>query len=158
MHAPNLTGQDAGYLIRQLEYFRTGKRGKIEDLHGFQMVGRANAIPDPQGVVAAVSFIGELTEKPAAPSARRSVPKKIVDLVPQCIACHGAAGAGNPSLQAPALNRLDAPYIVRQLNNFRSGIRGYDPADAPGARMAAAARALPDREAIDLLAAYFAGQ
>jgi cytochrome c553 len=52
-----------------------------------------------------------------------------------CAACHGGAGEGNPALQAPALAGQGSAYIQRQLANFRSGLRGGEASDAPGAQM-----------------------
>ncbi|WP_136162115.1 nuclear transport factor 2 family protein [Sphingomonas flavalba] len=155
MHAPDLTGLDAEYLARQLTNYRTGKRGKLDDAHGFQMVGRATAIPGPDGVKAVVSYITALPKPQAAPVANRPVPAAIRAIVPTCAACHGAAGEGNAALQAPALDRLDADYIARQLVNFRTGKRGYHADDVAGATMAASAQTIPDRKAIDALAAYY---
>jgi len=152
MFAPNLTGQDPAYLMRQLENFRTGKRGKIEDSHGFRMVGCAAAIPGAQGMSAIVLYISALRVRSNAPVLQRPAPTAITKT---CAGCHGDAGEGNPALQAPALNRLDVSYIARQLRNFRSGMRGYDPTDAPGITMAASARTVPDDETLESLAEYF---
>ena len=41
-----------------------------------------------------------------------------------CAGCHGAQGEGNASLQAPSLVNLDSWYLKRQIENFRSGVRG----------------------------------
>ena len=54
----------------------------------------------------------------------------------QCAACHGAAGQGNQALAAPALTQLSAQYLTRQLTHFVAGIRGSQPDDNAGKRMA----------------------
>ncbi|MFB3064155.1 MAG: cytochrome c, partial [Gammaproteobacteria bacterium] len=41
-----------------------------------------------------------------------------------CMACHGETGEGNAALKAPATGGLDEWYVVRQLTNFRAGVRG----------------------------------
>ncbi|WP_157217961.1 nuclear transport factor 2 family protein [Flavisphingomonas formosensis] len=155
MYAPNLTGQNGDYLIRQLTNFREGKRGKIDDGHGFPMVGRATAIPGADGVKAVVTYISTLPKPAAAPVASRAVPAAIAGIVPTCATCHGAAGEGNAEMQAPALNRLDHHYIAQQLINFRTGKRGYHADDDPGALMAASAKDIPDAETITALANYY---
>lgn len=155
MSAPNLTGQDPDYLVRQITNFRSGKRGKLDDAHGFQMVGRATAIPGPEGVKAVVSYIAGLPEKPAAPIAERPVPAAIAAIVPTCASCHGSAGEGNRDMQAPALNRLEKYYIARQLINFRDGKRGYHADDSAGAMMAASAKAIQNEQAINAFAEYY---
>lgn len=155
MYAPNLTGQDSDYLVRQLTNFREGKRGKVDDAHGFPMVGRATALPGPGGLKAVVSYIAGLPKPAAAPVAGRAVPAAIADIVQTCSTCHGAAGEGNAAMQAPALNRLDRAYIAQQLVNFRSGKRGYHADDSLGALMAASAQEIPGTEAITALANHY---
>ena len=155
MYAPNLTGQDADYLVRQLNNFRDGKRGKVDDAHGFPMVGRATAIPGRDGVKAVVSYIAGLPKLAAAPVASRATPAAIADIIQTCSTCHGAVGEGNADMQAPALNRLDRGYIAQQLVNFRSGKRGYHADDIQGALMATSAREIPGTDAITALANHY---
>ena len=119
------------------------------------MVGRATAVPGPEGVKAVVSYIGTLPRPPVAPVAQRAVPAAIAELVQTCATCHGAEGEGNPAMQAPALNRLDKPYIAQQLVNFRDGKRGYHADDMPGATMAASAKAIPGQAEITALANHY---
>lgn len=45
---------------------------------------------------------------------------------PACQACHGADGAGQPSLGYPRLAGLSAVYIVEQLKSFDDGSRSND--------------------------------
>lgn len=155
MYAPNLTGQDRDYLYRQLTNFRQGKRGKVDDGHGYPMVGRATAIPGEDGVKAVVDYIATLPKATAAPVASRALSPSIAGIVPVCATCHGAAGEGNVDMQAPALNRLDRNYIVQQLVNFRTGKRGYHDEDGPGAVMAASAKDIPEADRIAALAAFY---
>ncbi len=61
-----------------------------------------------------------------------------------CIACHGAQGEGNSSLGGPALAGQSADYLVRQLTNFQSGLRGTAPDDTRGNQMVAVAALLND--------------
>jgi cbb3-type cytochrome c oxidase subunit III len=73
-----------------------------------------------------------------------------------CVACHGASAQGNPSLGAPALAGQSAAYLERQLNDFRSGLRGANPKDSFGGQMRAASATLTDGKAIAAVAAYLA--
>jgi len=155
MYAPNLTGQDSDYLVQQILNFREGKRGKLDDAHGFPMVGRATAISGEDGIKAVVSYIAALPKAPATPFADRPVPVAIADIVQTCAACHGPTGGGNAEMQAPALDRLDRHYIAQQLANFRSGKRGYHPDDVQGALMAATAKDIHGEKAIAALAQYY---
>ena len=54
----------------------------------------------------------------------------------QCAVCHGAAGEGNRALGAPGLTQLSSDYVTRQLSHFISGVRGAQPDDDAGKRMA----------------------
>jgi cytochrome c553 len=74
-----------------------------------------------------------------------------------CAGCHGAQAEGNATLQAPALVNLDAWYLKRQLQNFRSGVRGSHPADTFGAQMAASSALLADDAAIDAVIGQISG-
>ena len=40
-----------------------------------------------------------------------------------CASCHGASGAGNPSLGAPNLTLFSNAYLERQLRGFQEGWR-----------------------------------
>ena len=73
-----------------------------------------------------------------------------------CAACHGAMGEGNAALQAPALAGQGAAYLERQLQHFKTGVRGGDPEDTQGAQMKAMAATLADED-IPVVAAYLAG-
>lgn len=67
-----------------------------------------------------------------------------------CIACHGDAAQGNVALGAPALAGQDSAYLVRQLQHFKSGVRGSDPRDSQGAQMRAMALPLSDDAMLQL--------
>ena len=69
-----------------------------------------------------------------------------------CAACHGATGLGNRAMQAPSLVNLDPWYVSRQLENFRSGVRGKHPKDAQGMQMASQASLLRDDQAVEAVA------
>lgn len=63
-----------------------------------------------------------------------------------CATCHGAAGEGNPALKAPALAGQLASYTERQLQHFRSGVRGADSRDTPGMQMKGMALVLSEAD------------
>jgi cytochrome c oxidase subunit 2 len=72
-----------------------------------------------------------------------------------CVACHGDAGQGNAALGAPALAGQGAVYLQRQLQHFKTGVRGTDPRDTQGAQMKAMAATLTDADIV-LLTEYLA--
>lgn len=71
-----------------------------------------------------------------------------------CQTCHGPNAEGNRSMNSPRLVGLQEWYLVRQLNNFRSGVRGFDPEDTYGQQMAAKAKTLPNEQAVSDVVAY----
>jgi cytochrome c oxidase subunit 2 len=71
-----------------------------------------------------------------------------------CVACHGADGTGNVALNAPALAGQLPDYLERQLQHFKSGVRGADPKDTPGQQMRGMASSLGDDAAIAAVVAY----
>ncbi len=83
-------------------------------------------------------------------------PEKGKELFKICAACHGQNGEGNKALNAPANSGQNEWYVVRQLKNFRAGIRGADPKDIFGTQMRPMAMSLPDDQAVEDVAAYVA--
>ena len=71
-----------------------------------------------------------------------------------CATCHGPNAEGMKEMNAPGLAGREEWYIVRQLQNFRAGIRGGNPADTYGLQMAPMAQVLPDAQAMEDVAAY----
>jgi cytochrome c oxidase subunit 2 len=57
-------------------------------------------------------------------------------------------------MNAPALAGREDWYLIRQMQNFKDGVRGKDPADTYGLQMAPMAQLLADRQAIEDVAAY----
>jgi cytochrome c oxidase subunit II len=74
-----------------------------------------------------------------------------------CATCHGPNAEGMPEMNAPALAGREEWYLVRQLENFKSGARGADPRDIYGLQMAPMARVLADAQAVEDVVAYLSG-
>jgi cytochrome c553 len=72
-----------------------------------------------------------------------------------CAACHGDAAQGNATPGAPALAGQGSAYLQRQLQHFKTGVRGSDPRDTQGAQMKAMAATLSEDDIL-LLAEYLA--
>ncbi len=73
-----------------------------------------------------------------------------------CAACHGDQAQGNRELNAPKLSGQASWYLIRQLNNFKHGVRGASDQDTFGRQMAPMAQTLPDDAAIKNVVAYIA--
>jgi cytochrome c oxidase subunit 2 len=78
--------------------------------------------------------------------------KRGEELFATCIACHGADGGGNPIYNTPRLVEQHDWYLVRQLENFKEGLRGYEPEDIYGIQMKAIADMLSDDDVEDVVA------
>lgn len=68
----------------------------------------------------------------------------------QCAGCHMPDASGNPALNAPNLTGLTQGYLSRQINNYRTGVRGSDPRDSGGAMMVAVVTALSDEQVLSV--------
>jgi cytochrome c553 len=153
MNAPNLTGIDARYLVGQLRHFVAGVRGGSTSFYGWQMNGRAAALPGDRAIRDVAAYVSTLAPQRPAASITGDWARG-QSLFSACAACHGEQGQGDSARGAPALTPLDDWYQERQLRDFRSGARGGNPADVPGQLMRAAAAALPDDRAIADVIAY----
>ena len=78
------------------------------------------------------------------------------ELFETCAPCHGAAGVGNPDIQAPAIAGLPQWYIESQLQAFQAGWRGKHHEDLPGLRMRPMAVTLNHEGDIPAVAQYVA--
>jgi cytochrome c oxidase subunit 2 len=149
LNAPKLAGQAAWYLVRQLHSFKEGVRGADDrDAIGKQMTPMAATLADEAAIRNVVAYISSLPDtRPAATIQGDAARGKA--LYQTCTSCHGAAGEGVWSTNAPRLAHMSDWYLQRQLENFRRGVRGGHPEDFPGAQMAVMSKVLTDDKAVD---------
>ena len=76
------------------------------------------------------------------------------NLYATCVACHGPDGKGNKALNSPSLVGLQDWYIVRQLKNFKDGIRGSHKDDIYGQSMRPMSMTLINDKAMKDVTAY----
>lgn len=76
------------------------------------------------------------------------------ELYTVCATCHGEDARGNPDTQAPQLAGQFQWYLVRQLENFKSGVRGTHEGDVYGQVMKPMADTLSTRQDMEDVAAY----
>ena len=142
MHAPNLTGLGAAYIIQQLRQFRTAHRGNEQDSYGYMMIGRSSALPGDRGVRDVAEFIESLPAQNSVPVGVGNAERGRHLLCPSCAACHGSNAEGRSSVGAPALHQQDEAYLRTQLAHYTQGIRGFSPEDTGGTQMRAAVTVL----------------
>ena len=149
---PNLAGQGAPYLYKQLTEFKSGARENVV------MSGMVAAL-DEDTMRNLSAFYAEM-----APSTLKSSPDNLEAgrqiylggitsiQVPACAGCHAPDGAGNDAAKFPRLGGQHADYIVAALKSFRSGARAND----PGKMMQMVAKRMSDEE-IEAVANYVQG-
>ncbi len=141
---PKLAGQTKEYLFKQIMAFKTGVRtnpmmsssvgilteqdaADLAEYFSSQPTTRSRFQPDPALAAQGKQLAGEV----------------------QCVACHqpGFKGLG----EFPKIARQHYPYLVKQLKDYRDGVRTSD-----GGVMAGTVKNLTD-EQIDALAHYLTG-
>jgi cytochrome c oxidase subunit 2 len=154
LNAPNLTGQFDWYLTRQLQNFKAGIRGADpKDVYGAQMRPMAMTLADDAAIKNVVAYIQTLPVAKPKPTLDGDAEQGKA-LYTVCATCHGQKAEGNVGLNAPRLNNQQDWYILRQLKNFKEGIRGKHPQDTYGAQMQAMSNTLPDETAMKNVTAY----
>lgn len=139
---PNLAGQNANYLAKQLHEFKSGERNNAI------MTGMAAGLSD-EDIENVSAFYESLP--PIAGVAEKEDLQRGTDIyrggisaagIPACSGCHGANGNGNPAAGWPALSGQSAEYTKIQLEAFRSKLRAND----SNAMMRSIAERLTDAE------------
>ncbi len=154
LNAPRLSGQAGWYLARQLDHFRQGVRGASDkDIYAKQMIPMAATLPDETAVDNVAAYISSLPDDHQKATLAGDADRGKT-LYATCAGCHGAAGEGIWSTNAPRLAGMSDWYLARQLHNFQQGIRGGHPQDFYGAQMGLMARILKDDKAVDDVLAY----
>jgi cytochrome c553 len=129
---PRLAGQSAVYIVEQLRLFRAGVRDNPV------MKPLASTLSDQDINDLAVYYEAQTpTGLEADPSFWRAGEALYLrgdraHDVPACVACHGPVGRGNLAAGYPALRAQQSVYVVKQLNDYKSGGR-YTGANAAGA-------------------------
>ena len=155
---PNLAGQGAEYISRQLQNFKDGTR-----VNAVMQSMAAPLSPDD------MAALGVYYSQQKAKNGTAKDPKQVAmgqalyrggdatSGVPACSACHSPNGAGIPK-NFPRLSGQFADYTYAQLKAFKSGERGDDPKgkDANGRIMATIAQRMTDAQ-MKALADYTSG-
>jgi len=155
---PNLAGQGAEYISRQLAHFKAGIRVNAI------MQPLAQQLSDAEMIALGVYFSRQKAKNLSARDPQLvATGQKLfrggdaASGVPACAACHSPTGAGIPK-NFPKVSGQYADYTYAQLKAFKSGERGNDAGgkDADGRVMADIAQKLTDTQ-MKALADYAAG-
>lgn len=154
--APAIAGLDAWYVRAQLEKFQRGVRGAHPgDAAGLRMRPMSRTLRTPEDVSLVSDLVAQLVPKEHAVAAAGDKSRG-QSLYATCSTCHGPEARGNHDQKAPSLRHASAWYLVKQLENFKAGIRGAHPDDQTGAQMRAMALGLSDEQAVRDVVAYIA--
>jgi cytochrome c oxidase subunit 2 len=155
-NAPQLAGQGAWYLKRQLRYFRDHIRGYLAtDSYGQQMQPFAQALATDAAIDDVTTYIEALPTQPAQAGITGDLlaGKKLYH---NCAFCHGVFAQGNYAQNAPKLAGQFDWYLKRQLQHYQQNIRGRHPQDLYGSQMILMSKLLQNEQAIDDVVAYIA--
>ncbi len=154
---PHLAGQYAGYIYKQTLDFQLGNRG--DDT----MSAMASMVSDSQDLKDISAYYASLKMMKGAPGDAKlakkgeklylSGNKKLGDFA-ACIRCHGEQGKGLDKKNAlfPVVGGQTKDYLIKQLQDFKSGARSNDPASM----MAVVAQGMTDEE-ITAVSEYLSG-
>ena len=134
---PNLAGQFQKYIERQIHSFQDGKR---EDP---TMSGMAASITEIQDLKDIAAYFSSKKRMAGTPSKNKDLAEKGKVIfhegnpetgVYACSNCHGENGYGKDAQNNvfPVISGQTKDYLVKQLNDFRSGERHNDPAGMMG--------------------------
>jgi cytochrome c553 len=149
---PNIAGQHASYLVRQLKAFRDGTRQNV------LMSPMATGLTDEDIADLAAWFSSQTVHGGETEPSKLSLGQRVFragnagEQAMACAACHGPTGRGNPLAGYPSIQGQHATYVAAQLRAYRSGTR----ADDPNGMMRAVAARLSDAD-IDAVASYVQG-
>jgi cytochrome c553 len=127
---PNLAGQDAKYMLAQMEDIASGARISGNDARGYP---RTQGMKDVMHLVSReeretiANYLGALpAPKPAAldpaPTQERLAEGKAAYAKGGCVTCHGADGL-KPLPAHPILGGMKRDYLVAQMTDMRAGVR-----------------------------------
>lgn len=116
---PSLAGQTKDYLIAQIRAFKEGRRVNTQMSPSVKVLSEQDIADLAEYFSSQTMSRGSFKPDPALAAEG----KKIADQA-QCVACHqpGFKGLG----EFPRLARQKTPYIIKQLKDYRDGVRASD--------------------------------
>ncbi len=149
---PNIAGQHAPYMLKQLQAFKAGER-QNPLMTPIAMTLSEDDMADLAAYYSTQTLTGLEANPEQVELGQRLYRGGDLDTnLAACTGCHGPRGQGNPTALYPAIQGQHATYIAAQLRAFRAGTRQTD----PNGMMRDVARTMSDAQ-IDALAAYVQG-
>lgn len=145
---PKLAGQYAAYIQKQIHDFQSGSRKDPV------MSGMAATVTDKQDLLDISAYFASQKQMHGDAPVNSPEGKILFTVGNGCVNCHGesgkGAGPGNP--HAPVIGGQHKDYLIKQLQDFRSGARRNE----PSGMMALIASSMTDEE-IDMVTNYVSG-
>jgi cytochrome c553 len=153
--APAIAGLPQWYAKAQLDKFRASHRGgHFDDIAGMRMRPMALSLASDADVASVAAYVASLPPVTPAPTLAGGDAARGQTLYAPCAACHAPDGSGVEVVQGPPLKHANDWYMLRQLANFRTGVRGTRPGDTTGALMRPMSMTLADEQAMLDVIAY----
>lgn len=151
--APTIAGLPQWYIESQLRSFQAGWRGKhADDLAGLRMRPMAVTLTREGDIESVAQYVASLEPSYPASTLHGNAGAGAALYEQVCVACHGAEGRGDEILRSPPIVQLHDWYLVQELQDFRRGARGADPADTWGITMRANTLVMTDQGMADVIA------
>lgn len=153
--APAIAGLPKWYVVAQLTKFKEGYRGYHgDDYYGLKMRPMTLSLASDAEIDAVADYVSQLPPTDVAATITTADATTGQGSYALCASCHGAKGEGNETVKAPPLNHSSDWYLLRQLENFKGGVRGASQQDVQGMQMRAIIGTLPDEAAMKNVVAY----
>lgn len=119
---PNLSGQWAAYIMRQLIDFGIGSRSDPI------MTDMAATITNKEDAFDISAYFAAQPIMPFDPISKNNEEGKRLYIIYQCNSCHGEEGLGRPLNNPifPIIGGQHKEYLIKQLDDFRTGLRETD--------------------------------
>jgi len=153
IEAPAIAGLPQWYIESQLQSFQEGWRGKhADDLPGLRMRPMAVTLNRDGDIESVAQYVASLEQTFPASTLHGNAGAGAALYEQVCVACHAADGRGDEILRSPPIVQLPDWYLVQELQDFRNGARGADPADTWGITMRANTLVMTDQGMADVIA------
>lgn len=151
--APGLAGQSESYLMRQLWDFKKGKRGAAPgDTAGAQMLPMVATLADGKAIADVAAYLAALPAQVPPATVEGNTANGKEQYTSKCGVCHGGDAWGNEAMFTPRLTIVGDSYLLRQINNFQTGVRGAHKEAKLGQQMKAMSLLVSDEEINDIVA------
>jgi len=155
LEAPAIAGLERWYIKAQLRKFKKSQRGwHADDMAGKRMLPMAMAMDTDEKVDVIASYVASMPRTNPAATLEGGNPATGKIYFNTCVQCHGADGRGNLDEFGPPLTGASDWYLLKQLQNFKTGVRGTHADDITGAKMRPFSMTLPNEQAMKDVIAY----